>query len=344
MQKALREKLQEKVGDLQTAATKLSINLAKDTIEIEQCQELFRAVTAARNAVDETLLDRRSNTLSEFFRAVGAGILEAQANMDAQTARDVKRRLGAEANDDPYAEGEDLTVGPPTLFRIPRVTAEINYSLETLQGSEVQLIFYSKENQAKEMHQQRVEFEVVATPVPVDYLQAARKLLDEGRGATPRGAAPRGAAPRAAMSASHAAAASALEEAAESTPPAIPPPADPWSACLADSDERVRALVHLRIAAGKGGRRSAVAPKLVPHLWKTVVLRDDRGPRRPGRVLALLALEGKQRALSVWEVSLQSGRVVKVFSLPAKGPARSRLDGVRRFVARLGAAMAARQG
>ena len=97
MQKALREKLQKQVGDLQTAATKLSINLAKDTIEIEQCQELFRAVTDARNTVDETLLDRRSNTLSEFFRAVGAGMLEAQANMDAQTARDVKRRLGAEA-------------------------------------------------------------------------------------------------------------------------------------------------------------------------------------------------------------------------------------------------------
>jgi hypothetical protein len=64
----------------------------------------------------------------------------------------------------------------PTVFRIPKITAEIKFALEKSKEKEVDLIFYSEREKATSMHQQSVKFEIVAVPAPTELVEKLRSL------------------------------------------------------------------------------------------------------------------------------------------------------------------------
>ncbi|MFC1822085.1 hypothetical protein ACFL9T_05210 [Thermodesulfobacteriota bacterium] len=106
--------------------------------------------------IDLSLLSEtpgKRSKFSEFFSSVGDSVVEAQKSLDVRS----NEYLGIA-----LAQTHVL----PTVFRIPKVSAEIKFALEKSEGEEVDLIFYSQSEQATTMHQQSVNFEITAVPPP----------------------------------------------------------------------------------------------------------------------------------------------------------------------------------
>jgi len=87
-------------------------------------------------------------TFEEFFQEIGEGLVKAQAKMD-----DASRQYMAGVS--------GLRFIQPSIFRIPRVTAQMKFALEKSKGFH---LFFSKDD--TQSQQQSVEFEVVSAPPP----------------------------------------------------------------------------------------------------------------------------------------------------------------------------------
>jgi hypothetical protein len=93
----------------------------------------------------------------EFFEKVADGFIKAQQNLDAASAQYL-----AAVSKQPHAL--------PSVFRIPRVAADVKFALEKTAGKKIQLLFFKNENVATTLNQQTVQFEIVAAPPPAGLL------------------------------------------------------------------------------------------------------------------------------------------------------------------------------
>lgn len=113
--------------------------------------------------------------IADFFDAIGSGVIGAQKRLDRASQQYVISALRKQTQG---AEDGSLATAPiaanASMFRIPRVTAELKCSLETSRDKKLNLVFYSDRTDVKELHQQTISLEVVAVPVPPDYLNQLR--------------------------------------------------------------------------------------------------------------------------------------------------------------------------
>lgn len=98
--------------------------------------------------------------ISSFFEAVGTGIVVAQRQLDDQS---YKYNEGKPLVDsDPQREKPEM----PTLFRIPRVSAEIQFNIRSASESGFNILIAQSKEEQEQSVQQKVSFEVVAAPPP----------------------------------------------------------------------------------------------------------------------------------------------------------------------------------
>lgn len=113
----------------------------------------------------------QSGDIADFFDAIGSGVIGAQKRLDRASEEYVRSALSASS--DVTEDGSPALDSIPanaSMFRIPRVTAELKCSLETNHDKKLNLVFYSDRSDVRELHQQTISLEVVAVPVPPDYL------------------------------------------------------------------------------------------------------------------------------------------------------------------------------
>lgn len=108
---------------------------------------------------------KKSSTISEFFAAIGTGFVDAQKRLDLESEAYARSALQQQTQ----GKGK-----PPiaTVFRIPKVTAELKCSLEQSSEKKLNLILYSDRKDVRELHQQTVHLELVSVPAPPEYLSA----------------------------------------------------------------------------------------------------------------------------------------------------------------------------
>lgn len=99
----------------------------------------------------EQLLGRRSH-LARFFEEVGRGVTDAQRHLDRETAA--------------YNRGSPPQ---PSLFRIPKASAEIRFAISSLTASGMNVFVASSTEEERRQQQHSVSFDVVAAPPPADY-------------------------------------------------------------------------------------------------------------------------------------------------------------------------------
>lgn len=98
--------------------------------------------------------------ISNFFEAVGSGVVVAQRQLDDQSHKYNEGRPLTE--NDPGRERPEM----PTLFRIPRVNAEIQFGVSSLTSNGFNIIIAQSKTEREERTQQKVSFEVVSAPPP----------------------------------------------------------------------------------------------------------------------------------------------------------------------------------
>jgi len=100
---------------------------------------------------------------SDFLGSIANGLVRAQTALDGES----RRYLAASASS-PHV--------PPSVFRLPRVKANMKMALESVRKEKTSFIVYAAASKARELHEQSIEFEVVAAPAPPDAIAAVARL------------------------------------------------------------------------------------------------------------------------------------------------------------------------
>jgi hypothetical protein len=109
-------------------------------------------ILAARGLADNRE-EPQTIDLDQFFAAVGTGFLKAQRNLDAASSEYLKTVSGQ-----PHIL--------PSIFRIPKMSAEVKFAVDKIDQETVGLIFYKEQQKAQTLNQQSVQFEIVSAPPP----------------------------------------------------------------------------------------------------------------------------------------------------------------------------------
>ncbi len=169
-----KKELQEPVRLLRRAATDLAKFLASN--ELKKTQELtgktekdfLKQFDGFYNMVMELAEKlKKEGQVSEFgkfFTAVGDSMVRAQRQMDKKSALYIE-----ETRKDPHIL--------PSTFRIPKISADIKFALQSIEGSKINLLFYSKHKQSQEKHEQSLKFDIISAPPPQEVMD---KIINIG--------------------------------------------------------------------------------------------------------------------------------------------------------------------
>lgn len=111
-----------------------------------------------RSIVDST---PEGTNFADFLANIGTSFIETQQKLDQQSIEYLNS-----IQDRPYL--------PPTVFRIPKISAELNVALEEKKGMGVNVILFSKQQEMSTYNQQSMNFEIAAVPPSPELLQILR--------------------------------------------------------------------------------------------------------------------------------------------------------------------------
>lgn len=94
--------------------------------------------------------------LENFFQMVGEGVVAAQQELDEQSQQYLNTR-------------PDFS--QPSVFRIPKVGAEIQFAMETTQTKGFNVFVYGSQDTRQQSQQHKVSFDIIAAPPPPDIIQ-----------------------------------------------------------------------------------------------------------------------------------------------------------------------------
>ncbi|MEM9315941.1 MAG: hypothetical protein AAGA95_15070, partial [Pseudomonadota bacterium] len=119
-------------------------------------------IKAALANLEEAIPYADGLSVSDFIDEFGAGIVDAQSELDKRS----KDYLNQLKNQD------EISAGLPSLFRIPKATAELSFSLEYEKSRGFNVFVFGKKDTRTERQQQRIKFDIVAAPPPAELLEA----------------------------------------------------------------------------------------------------------------------------------------------------------------------------
>jgi hypothetical protein len=94
-----------------------------------------------------------------FFAEIADGFVNAQSKLDVASAEYLKQ-----VSTKPHVL--------PSVFRMPKLNADMKFALEKKEGKGLQLLFFKNESTTTNLNEQSVHFEIVAAPPPANLLVA----------------------------------------------------------------------------------------------------------------------------------------------------------------------------
>ncbi|MEZ5040261.1 MAG: hypothetical protein R2828_10220 [Saprospiraceae bacterium] len=108
-------------------------------------EELVRAIDS------RTPTNSKDTTFAKFLSDIGESVIKSQEQLDQRSIQ--------------YLQGiQDRPYIPPTMFRIPRITAELKVALEEKEGMGLNVLLFSRKREMSELNQQSINFEIAAVP------------------------------------------------------------------------------------------------------------------------------------------------------------------------------------
>lgn len=280
---------------------------------------LFRGLDDARNEAAAVLpsLQRAEADFTEFMTHIGESLRSAQERLD-------------DASDE-YLQALKASKRahiPPTIFRIPKLTADMKFSLERVGSKKVSVVFYSKEDKVRELHQQSVSLEIVAVPPPADWNPEA----------------PPQPPPHAPRALSHAAPPRRRGEA-----PELPVP-EPLAGPLLPSFREAAAPPALRAGVEDPARREDIFARVGRARGKTAaatralqkrLLLDNRervliiADEHDTAYFLVLARTGRAPELAAWQLASEPDALTLIYRWPRDSARRKALAPLHAFLAAL---------
>jgi hypothetical protein len=114
------------------------------------------------------LLEPDPITFEDFIHRIGRGLVSAQELLDLQSAAYLASTSGK-----PHIL--------PSIFRVPKISADMKFALDVDKERGLNLLFFSKRDQTESRNEQAISFEVVSVPAPpgaADLLLATGPAMD----------------------------------------------------------------------------------------------------------------------------------------------------------------------
>jgi len=136
--------------------------------QMNAVDQKWHALLAIAGGTETDVPVRKEERLrfSDFLNSIGEAMLKTQRHLDSESLAYLQ-----ENSTKPHVL--------PSIFRMPRLSAEMKFALEKESEEEVNLIFFRNQNLAKELHQQSIKFELVSTPPPPDAVGALRATASQ---------------------------------------------------------------------------------------------------------------------------------------------------------------------
>lgn len=67
----------------------------------------------------------------------------------------------------------------PTVFRMPKLEAQMKFGLDVKNGSKLNLLFWGRNSETVQQNQQGINFEIVSVPAPPGAIEAARRAVPQ---------------------------------------------------------------------------------------------------------------------------------------------------------------------
>lgn len=156
-----RENATQKARDLSRSASSLVDALRRAESTDDQIAAEFEKV---RDNYDELVaaVDQEGERVEfgSLMRSIGDSLVEAQRGLDRESKRYLGEVVRGSGGQDPTGEAAGLA----TVYRIPKLEADLKFALEKVKGNQVNLLLYRRSEEARELHQQSVKFEIAAVP------------------------------------------------------------------------------------------------------------------------------------------------------------------------------------
>jgi len=137
--------------------------LRESMSEVDQKWQALLATAGGGSAdgggADVVVTDQERLGFSQFLSNIGTAMLDTQRELDAQSLTYLQ-------------ENSQNRHVLPSIFRLPKLSAEMKFALEKQDEKTVNLVFFKNQTMAKEMHQQSIKFDLVSAPPPPEAMAA----------------------------------------------------------------------------------------------------------------------------------------------------------------------------
>ena len=144
--------------------------LRESMSDVDQKWQALLATSGAGSAggggADVAVTDQERLGFSQFLSNIGTAMLDTQRELDSQSLTYLQ-------------ENSQNRHVLPSIFRLPKLSAEMKFALEKQDERTVNLVFFKNQTMAKEMHQQSIKFDLVSAPPPPDAMAAIQTPVPE---------------------------------------------------------------------------------------------------------------------------------------------------------------------
>lgn len=146
-----RRKKQESLEDIQNKLLHIetAVNTAMDVLEKRE---------NSPKAVGPDAVKEKGTAFSDFLSKIGESVVQSQRKLDQKSIEYL-----SSIRDRPYL--------PPTLFRIPKIEAELKVALEEKDQTGLNVILFSRQSEMSRLNQQSLRLEIAAVPPSPDLLK-----------------------------------------------------------------------------------------------------------------------------------------------------------------------------
>lgn len=130
--------------------------LTENTPQLRERSLTLNRITDIMDAED------KDEPFSDFLATIGNAVVKSQEALDERS-----RQYLQSIRDRPYI--------PPTLFRIPKISASLKVGLKSSKASELNVLIASRKDQMDELNEQNINFEIAAVPPTPELL----KMLED---------------------------------------------------------------------------------------------------------------------------------------------------------------------
>lgn len=159
---SISDKQIRKIDSLANALGKAAASLPGKSASRTTWETYTDGIKSALAKLEDELPFKEGLSIGSFIEQFGEGVVNAQEELDKKSKAYLSK----------LQSRDEINVALPSLYRIPKASAELSFSMEYEKERGFNLFVYGKKDTRTERQQQKISFDIVAAPPPAELMDA----------------------------------------------------------------------------------------------------------------------------------------------------------------------------